>query len=290
MGDPWLLQSSDHGHRVVRLDRGSGAEVAAVELRDPPPMIHDSAQLVFGAGALWVAAGHALLYRIDPVAHRQTHVLDIGNHLDGVAADDHGVWLTTGRDGGRLVRVDGHDQRIDVAVPHRGRALALGGGAVWTTWTSAVSRVDPASLAVTHTIALDGFIMDLGFADDALWAVTAVPGAAPRATVWRVAADTMQASVALALPGRVAMVASGGALWLGQQEADGPDRVIRVELATGAQTAWAAAFAPVFVDAHVWGVALDGAGGQLARLDPATGVITRVGAARGHTFAVAPGR
>src|SRR5437868_7297956 len=85
MADLWLLQVSDTEplYRVLRLDRDSGGVVAAIDLRDPAPLQGDGAQITFGAGAVWVAAGHRYLYRLDPACNRLAAVVDVGYHLDG---------------------------------------------------------------------------------------------------------------------------------------------------------------------------------------------------------------
>ena len=144
MGDVWLLQYLDDeaGYRVLRCDARTGETVATMDVVEPRPMAHDSAQLAVGAGAVWVAAGHVFLYRVDPVRLKVTAAVSVGHHLDGLVVTDDAVWISNDRGGGRLLRIDPGDNRLDLAIPFRAHALAAGAGAVWATWTHTITRVD----------------------------------------------------------------------------------------------------------------------------------------------------
>jgi hypothetical protein len=298
MADLWLLQVSDTEplYRVLRLDRDSGGVVAAIDVRDPAPLQGDSAQIAFGAGAVWVAAGHRYLYRLDPAANRLAAVVDVGYHLDGLAASEDGVWLSNDRRGGRLLRVDPNDNRIDVAVPHAARHVALGGGAVWTTWNATLSRIDPETLGVTGTVSLGAFVMHHAFAANAVWAITLTStSAAEHSTLWRIDPATMAATAVLVLPGRSVLVSGGDALWLGQTPEDGPSTLSRFDLASHALTGVpGASFLPEVADHEVlWGLGFaDGepwtGGASVFCHHPGTGIVKRVGTARGHGLAVSP--
>ncbi len=278
MRDLWVLSGSAPP-RVVRLD-ATGAEIAAVELRDPAPMTGDSAQLACGPDALWVAAGHALLYRI---AGAERQALDLGHHLDGLAVDGELAWVSADGRPRHVYRID-RDLQITGSIVHAAHALAIGGGAVWGTWMATVSRIDPVTLAVGAPIALDGFITQLGFAAGALWLITLHAdraGADERSTLWRLDPDTLQASAVMPLPGRPNLIATDAALWLTQRDhpawtlARVDPRALTLAPIAGPR------FAPMLAeDDHLWGVSLDenrADGGGVVGYAPATGELRQRG-------------
>jgi hypothetical protein len=284
MPDLWLLQySDDEAHRVARLDE-SGAVIATITL-DPAPMRHDSAQLASGADAVWIAAGHAMLYRVD---ERGIRSIDLSRHLDGFAVTDDAVWIATGRD---LYRIDPQGVRIDAEIPHAARHLTVGAGAVWTTWTKSVTRVDAATMEVGAPIALDGFINELAFAAGALWLVTLVATEPDeRSTLWRLDPATLATTAIATLPGRPSLFATETALWLCPH--DGIAQ--RFDLADLTLAACAAlGFVPaIAVGEHLWGLQVAAGdrwtgGGHVTSYHLATGEVRRLGAARGHGLAPA---
>jgi hypothetical protein len=159
----WLLD----GFHLSRLD-DEGKLLASLEIA--PAMERDSAQLVSGAGAVWVAAGHANLFRVD--RDRVSKILDIGYHLDGLAASDTALFVSNDRWGGRIYRIDPRDTRIDLAVEGQGHQLRFGGGALWASWKSTVNKIDPKTLKVEATIDLGGYVSELVWGMGALFAVT----------------------------------------------------------------------------------------------------------------------
>ncbi|MBA3822109.1 MAG: transposase zinc-binding domain-containing protein, partial [Deltaproteobacteria bacterium] len=162
VSDLWLLQLSEEEphYELYRLDAGSGRELARVEIRSPPPLPGDGAQLAAGAGAIWIAAGHVSVYRIDPARMTVAAVVDVGFHLDGLAITHDSVWVSNDRDGGRVIRIDPDDDRIDLAMPHAAHQLAFGAGSLWTTWNHRITRLDPATLGGLGTIELPGFVLE----------------------------------------------------------------------------------------------------------------------------------
>ncbi|MCE9576739.1 MAG: hypothetical protein K8W52_26570 [Deltaproteobacteria bacterium] len=288
MRDLWLLDADDHGHRVIRIDP-DGAVVASIELRDPAPMIGDSAQLASGGGALWIAAAHALLYRVTDAPR----ALDLGHHLDGLAVDGELAWVAVDGRPRHVYRVDAA-LRVTGSIAQDARSVAIGGGAVWTTWKNTVTRIDPVTLAVGTSLALDGFINELGFAAGALWLITLRrdrDGDDERSTLWRLDPATQQASPVMALPGRPNLIATDTALWLSQLDhpawslARVDPRDLTLAPITGPR------FMPALAEGdRLWGLAFTGRwadGGTVVGYEPATGVIHARGDTRGHALALA---
>lgn len=201
----WALD----GFRLSRLDDDGKLE-ATVELAGS--MERDSAQLIWCAGAVWVAAGHAILWRID--RDRVTRTLDIGYHLNGLAASEDALFLSNDRWGGRILRIDPRDSRIDLAVQGRAHQLTHGGGALWASWKSTITQIDPRTLKTGATIDLGGYVSELAHGLGALWAVTLDDETAgtddERSRLWRIGEDKEQVAE---LRGRPAL-AVGDAVWL----------------------------------------------------------------------------
>jgi hypothetical protein len=253
----WVLD----GFRLSRLD-DDGNLAATVELENA--MEHDSAQLLVGAGAVWVAAGHAILWRVD--RDRVTKTLDIGYHLDGLAASEDALFLSNDRRGGRILRVDPADNRIDLAVQGKAHQLAFGGGALWASWESTITRLDPRTLKAESTIDLGGYVSELAHGVGALWAVTLDDETAgtddERSRLWRIGEGKEQVAE---LRGRPAL-AVGDAVWLD----DGS--LCRFD---GGLTRFPVKMRPfVARGGEVWGLDEEGA---LSRFRPALGRCDRLG-------------
>jgi hypothetical protein len=201
----WVLD----GFRLSRLE-DDGTLLGAVELEGA--MVEDSAQLILCAGAAWVAAGHALLFRVD--RDRMTKQLDIGYHLDGLAAGEDALFVSNDRWGGRILRIDPRDNRIDLAVEGKAHALAYGGGALWATWKSTITKLDPRTLKAESTLDLGGYVSEIAYGMSALWAVTLDDETAgtddERSRLWRIGEDKLAVAE---LRGRPAL-AVGDAVWL----------------------------------------------------------------------------
>ncbi len=201
----WALD----GFRLSRLD-GDGQVQSTLTIEHP--LQRDSAQLVVGARAVWVAAGHALLYRID--RDRLTKTLDVGYHLDGLAATDDALFVSNDRWGGRLIRIDPDDNRIDLAVGFHPRRLVFGGGALWVAWKNTVTRVDPESLEAQASFDLGGYVSEMSHGAGALWAMTLDLDTAgsenERSRLWRIDADPEEVAQFRDRP----MIAAGDALWI----------------------------------------------------------------------------
>jgi len=296
MDDVWLLQSRDDepGYRVLRCDARTGEVVATVDVVEPRPMAGDSAQLAVGAGAVWIAAGHVFLYRVDPARNQVTAAVSVGHHLDGLVVTDEAVWISNDRDGGRLLRIDLGDNRIALDIPVRAHALAAGAGALWATWTRTITRVDLASLATQASYDLGDYVSEHAFGLGALWALTLDGQSAgtdhERSRLWRIDPATHQHVELAQLAGRPALAVGAGAVWLDQRAADDRAYLCRFDVATHALTRFEGArLQPRFTRGadEVWGLDFDGdrPGGALVRFRPSLGRAEIIGHARGDAVA-----
>ena len=123
-------------------------------------------ELTAANGVVYVggSSGHggpAALERIDPATNTVTPVIDAANGCDAKAATGTHVWLAVGDTGcgpglaGSLLDIDTVSKSVvgSVALAGSPYAVAAGWGSVWAL-TDELSRVDPATHAVTGTIPL----------------------------------------------------------------------------------------------------------------------------------------
>jgi hypothetical protein len=296
MRDVWLLQCLDEPRfHLLRIAAPTGGVVASIDLVDPPPLAGDSAQLAVGAGAVWVAAGHALLYRVDSAHNRVIAAVSVGHHLDGLAVTEDAVWLSNDRRGGRLIRIDADDNRIDLAIRFHAHALAVGAGSLWATWKRTITRLDEQSLTVQATFELDGFVSQHAFGLGALWAVTLDDDTAgsdhERSTVWRIDPATNSRIQIVELDGRPSLVVGAGAVWLHRVDTNDRAYLCRLDVESHELTRFESAYLrPCFAcDDEVWGLDFDNnlQGGALVCFRPSVGHANFIGDMRGHAIGAA---
>ena len=162
-GAVWVVLH--HEWKVVRIDPATNTVVATISLGSGLP--EDGPQELTAAnGVVYVggSSGHggpAALERIDPATNTVTPVIDAANGCDAKAATGTHVWLAVGDTGcgpglaGSLLDIDTVSKSVvgSVALAGSPYAVAAGWGSVWAL-TDELSRVDPATHAVTGTIPL----------------------------------------------------------------------------------------------------------------------------------------
>ena len=116
--------------------------------------------LAGGFGAVWVAQVGSVARVEETGAHVLTSIRTPAVGEDGhIAAGQGSVWVTSGRDGGPVYRIDPRTDRVTATVNVGGSVIgiAAGGGWVWVTRVTAASgsgevlRIDPNSNRVTGT-------------------------------------------------------------------------------------------------------------------------------------------
>src|SRR5215218_7440743 len=139
---------------VSRIDPGSGKVQRTRRVGERPIRV-----AVDGLGA-WIAnADSDTVSELDAHSGRARRTVAVGDRPSSVAVTPDAVWVATDR-GGTLERIDRRRgevvARIDIgAAIGTGRQVAAGLGAIWVTGTDNVSRVDPATNAITATVRVD---------------------------------------------------------------------------------------------------------------------------------------
>jgi streptogramin lyase len=118
--------------------------------------------LAAGFGSVWVPnCGDQTLSRVDFKANKVVATLPYGpaDTEGGIATSPDSVWMVTGAEGKRLLRIDPDTNQVvaEIPLPEGSYTPAYGEGALWVTSTKThvVSRVDPKSNLVTDTIEVD---------------------------------------------------------------------------------------------------------------------------------------
>lgn len=240
--------------------RSNGDRPSAASLRptvDARIALRSALDLTTGFGAVWVAQDGSVA-RVDSARARVVHTIRtpaVGEDAH-IAAGQGSVWVTSGRDGGPVYRIDPRTNRVIAAVAVGGSVIgiAVGGGRVWVTRVSAgagpgeVLRIDPRTNRVTgHAIAVGPGPEQLGFGSGAAWVQDTSP-----TSVVRIDPDT----------GRVSTIV-------------GTDSTVHGSFVVGAIAVG---------DGSLWTVRND----LLARWDPGTGtIVTTVRIARADQVAAA---
>jgi YVTN family beta-propeller protein len=108
------------------------------------------------SGDLWVAAtGSGEVFRIDPVTGARER-FEVGSEPLAVTTSDAYVWVTL-RSGAQVARFDPASSAVEfIAVSESPGSFGWGADSLWVTAASGwVDRVNPATLEVTASIALD---------------------------------------------------------------------------------------------------------------------------------------
>jgi sugar lactone lactonase YvrE len=196
----------------------------------------------------------------------------VGNAV-GVDHGDDTVWVTV-IDPPSLVGVDMATRTVRhrVALPSAPEGLAVGADGVWAAdfETGIVWRVDPADGRIVAEIPVGNGPTDLTITEDGVW-VTLLSDTA----VVRIDPATNRVAQTVRLTDLVTVIqAHGGRLWVASidgrvRPVSGDGRIGAPLDLPGPATAVAAGFDAIWVAARI-----DGAQGQVLRIDPATGEIT----------------
>ena len=141
--------------------------------------------LAAGFGAVWVAQNGAVARVEDAGARLVDSIRTPAVGADGhIAAGQGSVWVTSGRDGGLVYRIDPRTNRVTATVNVGGSAIgiAIGGGWVWVTrvpsagGSGEVLRIDPQRNRVTGTpITVGPGPAQLSFGSGAAWVQNTSP-------------------------------------------------------------------------------------------------------------------
>ena len=175
-GDVWVTGSQ--ANRVLRVSVATGDVLATVPVTDPR-------SVAGGDGAVWVVSElEGVLSRIDPATNRAqafyTAVPDLDYVIDAVTAVDDGVWVRN-----LAAQSVEHVSALSASVTQHadvGGGATLGitdpqtitstPGAVWTTISNSLVRIDTRTLSVAHLTLVDPTGVAAA-ADGTVWVATA---------------------------------------------------------------------------------------------------------------------
>jgi DNA-binding beta-propeller fold protein YncE len=275
-GSLWIANGPSR--TVTRVDPATGAVQAVI------PVVRPASVLAAGAGSMWLTSfpGNTLT-RIDPATNTVTGSISLGPSGDGpigVTVAAGYVWVAN-HDGApttSVAKVDPESLSILDVIPvgtgtEAGPTkIVYGAGSLWVDVPSipGVVRIDPATDAVTATIASKGSCADMAADDAAVWVANdggqgcnpGYPGIAridPATNAVAALVNGGGQTSALALDGTTLWYATTHTSFLG-----------RVDTTTDAITALlklpGPAFALAVAGGDVW--ATDAQDGLLFRIDP----------------------
>ena len=154
---------------TILTQHATTAEPARAPSPAPPSIDLGAASwsAVYGFGGVWIQVDPPVdqIVKVDEVSGAVTMTIDAGT---GVAIGDDAVWVTVG--GAETRKIDPRTGATLLTVATPGAYyVTLGAGAVWVPSPEGVSRLDPVTGAITHTIPLELEVTDLAASDDAVW-------------------------------------------------------------------------------------------------------------------------
>jgi len=210
-----------------------------------------------------------------------------------LAARDGDATAITDVPANSVAVIDPGTNRIEDVVPVGSRpiAVAVGEGAVWVANVEdgTLSRIDPRTRKVVRTVGLGTPATDVAVGFGSVWVANGSAGTLSRVDPRSSAvAETLQpaASTGVVSPVAQAVTVGFGSVWL----TSGPERVLRLDPATGAVSARiAAAVEPTSLAAGEDALWVGSLGGRIARIEPRSDAVTDRIPVSGSTISVAAG-
>jgi len=212
---------------IYRVDPATAKPVATI----PAPAVGEWSNITAGLGAVWATSGiepHAGVYRIDPGHNRVTSFIRLPPDPIDIAVAYGRVWVAEPRQGpGIVLRLDPRTNRLTgppIRVGTGPGPIVAGFGAVWVNnWNGegSVSRVDPASGAVTRTLVNTPEIDAVGAGS--LW------GTATYGGIQRIDPATGQVTAAIRLPNAQDVTFWAGSAWVSREP---PGTIARIDPAS----------------------------------------------------------
>ena len=147
-GAVWIIGSGV----IYRVDPASARTVAAIPAAGASSK---GSQIATGAGAVWATSngGHVGVYRIDPRRNRVTSFIRLQPNPIGITVAHGRVWVTEPKEGpGIVVRIDPRTNRVSgppIRVGPGPGSIVSGAGTLWVSGMDYVSRINPATGAVS---------------------------------------------------------------------------------------------------------------------------------------------
>jgi DNA-binding beta-propeller fold protein YncE len=138
---------------IYRVDPATARTVATIPA---PGTSGKGSQITTGAGAVWATSngGHIGVYRIDPRRIRVTSFIRLQPNPSGITVAHGRVWVTEPKEGpGIVVRIDPRTNRVSgppIRVGVGPGGIVSGAGTLWVAGMDYVSRINPATGAVSN--------------------------------------------------------------------------------------------------------------------------------------------
>ncbi len=141
----WFVGNDDgHSGTLVEVDARSGRILNQIRVGDDSAVVH------VAFGAVWVtSSGKGKVYRVDPVRHKVTAIIDVPAGPRFTTVGEGAIWVLSQSDGS-VSRIDPATNKvianIAAKVPGVGGDIFHGGGWIWVSMAGTpVTRIDPKS-------------------------------------------------------------------------------------------------------------------------------------------------
>ncbi|MCC6538576.1 MAG: hypothetical protein IT162_13555 [Bryobacterales bacterium] len=199
---------------ISKLDAKTNTVTATVDVGKQP-----CSGIAYGFGSLWAPlCGGQAVARVDAKTARLVATIPAppANSEGGIACSKDAVWMASGADGNKVVRIDPKQNRVtaEIAVPEGSHTTDFGEGAVWVTQSKGnlLTRIDPKKNVVTDRIEVGPQPRFLTVGEGFVWTLNQGDG-----TVSKVDPKTRKvvATIAVGIPGTGGEIsAGGGSVWI----------------------------------------------------------------------------
>ena len=236
---------------------------------------------VYGFGGVWIQVDPPVdqIVKVDEASGAVTLTIDAGT---GAAITDDAVWVTVGGTETRKIDPVTGEVLLAAATPDA-YYLTVGAGGVWVPSTEGVTRLDPATGAITATISLDLDVADLEASDDAVWITHKDDGMVSRIDP---ATNTVVATIETGAGAHDLAIDEHG-VWITNYRAN---TVSRIDPATNTVVATVEGVGSgVGITAGDGGIFVGTRDGDISRIDPATNAARPVADLDGWPYGLAYG-
>ncbi len=199
---------------ISKLDAKTNTVTHTVEVGKQP-----CSGIAYGFGSLWAPnCGDKTVARVDAKSAKLVATIPVGpaNSEGGIACSKDAVWMASGNDGDKVVRIDPKKNQVaaEVNVPPGSHTVDFGEGAVWVTQSKGnlLTRIDPKSNKVTDKIEVGPGPRFLTVGEGFVWTLNQGDG-----TVSKVDPKTRKvvATIPVGIPGGGGEIsAGGGKVWI----------------------------------------------------------------------------
>lgn len=199
---------------ISKLDAKTNTVTETVEVGKQP-----CSGIAYGFGSLWApTCGDKTVARVDAKTAKLITSIPVGpaNSEGGITCSKDAVWMATGTDGNKVVRIDPKKNAVaaEIDVPEGSHTVDFGEGAVWVTQSKGnlLTRIDAKSNKVTDKIEVGPGPRFLTVGEGFVWTLNQGDG-----TVSKVDPKSRKvvATIPVGIPGGGGEIsAGGGRVWI----------------------------------------------------------------------------